>query len=59
MNEKTKLILALIQVENIIKLLEDNQFERYMSTQLNGVYYELKRQITNLTLVEKSTTIEK
>jgi hypothetical protein len=58
-NEKTKLILALNQVENVVNLLDGNEYEKYMCAKLNGVYYELQRQITNLTAAEQSTTIKK
>ena len=48
MNEETKLILAKYQVEGVMELLKGNPYEHPMSMHLNPVYYELKRQLTNL-----------
>ena len=61
MDKQTKLTLALYQVDNIIKLIEDNEYKQYMFMHLNPVYYELKRQLTNLTIADKmeETTTEK
>ena len=61
MDRQTKLILALYQVDNIINLIEDNEYKQYMFMHLNPVYYELKRQLTNLTITDKikETTTEK
>ena len=61
MDKQTKLILALYQVDNIINLIEDNEYKQYMFMHLNPVYYELKRQLTNLSIadkIEKTTTKE-
>lgn len=40
------LILAKIQVENLLQLLKDNPYENYMCGKLYGVKYELERQIS-------------
>ena len=53
MDKQTKLTLALYQVDNIIKLIEDNEYKQYMFMHLNPVYYELKRQLTNLTITDR------
>ena len=53
MDEQTKLILAIYQVENIIELIKDNEYRQYMFMHLNPVYYELKRQLTNLAIADK------
>ena len=61
MDKQTKLTLALYQVDNIIKLIEDNEYKQYMFMHLNPVYYELERQLTNLSItdkIEKTTTKE-
>ena len=61
MDKQTKLTLALYQVDNIINLIEDNEYKQYMFMHLNPVYYELKRQLTNLSItdkIEKTTTKE-
>ena len=58
MDEQTKLILAIYQVENIIELIKDNEYKQYMFMHLNPVYYELKRQLTNLSIADKMKTIQ-
>ena len=55
MNQKTKLILALQQVENAFELVRGNQFEGFFASHLIPVKYELERQISNLTRAENST----
>jgi hypothetical protein len=49
MNTRTKLLLALQQTENIIKLMQGNEYEKFFTSQLSPVLYELKRQLTNET----------
>ena len=56
MDDITKLILAKYQVENIIELIKDNEYRQYMFMHLNPVYYELERQLTNLTIADKIET---
>ena len=56
MDDITKLILAKYQVENIIELIKDNEYRKYMFMHLNPVYYELQRQLTNLTIADKIET---
>ena len=46
MNEQTKLILALQQVENLSKLFEGNPYEEFLNFKLTNIYYELQRQIS-------------
>lgn len=48
MNDKIKLILALQQVSNLVKLIEGNEYEKYLNFKLNSIYYELQRQISLL-----------
>ena len=48
MKPEEKLQLGLIQVENLISLLEDNQWYSYMYPKLSNVKYELKRQLSLL-----------
>ena len=45
MDEATKLILAMYQVEGIINLIEGNPYRQYMFMHLNPVKYELERQL--------------
>ena len=55
MNEETKLILAHMQVENLLELLKDNPYENYMCGKLYGVKYELERQIKNIRAKKEGT----
>jgi hypothetical protein len=43
-----KMLLALDQLENVMKLVEGNQWEIFISRHLIPVRYELKRQLTCL-----------
>ena len=49
MNEQTKLILALMQIENLTSLLKGNEYQKFLHSHLIGVQVELQRQLTNLT----------
>lgn len=49
MNERTKLILALNQIENITALTSDNEYKSYLISHLIPIQTELSRQLTNLT----------
>jgi hypothetical protein len=55
MNEKTKLILALQQIENIISLIKGNEYQQFLDSHLLPVRYELQRQLTNQTISIKIT----
>jgi len=48
MDERTKLLLALQQVENIVNLTSGNEYERYIYSKLISVKCELERQLSNL-----------
>jgi len=48
MDDKTKFILALMQIENISNLMKDNEYERYLVSHLIPLEVEIKRQLTNL-----------
>ena len=41
-------MIGLHQVENLISLLKENEWETYMFPKLSSVRYELKRQLHNL-----------
>ena len=56
--EQTRLILALHQVDNLTKLLEDNEYKTFMYSHLIPMKYELQRQLNNLTNTSPYTTIE-
>lgn len=55
MNEETKMILALMQIENLTQLLKDNEYQIFLYSHLIPVKIELERQLTNL---KHSTTIK-
>ena len=61
MDEQTKLILALHQVEGIVGLTKDNPYKQFIFMHLNSVKCELERQLTNLSVADKinKTTTEK
>ena len=48
MDEKTKLILGLMQVENLLILSKNFDYSQYLVKHLAPVRYELRRQLTNL-----------
>tara|TARA_R100000027_G_scaffold24217_1_gene17591 strand:+ start:508 stop:699 length:192 start_codon:yes stop_codon:yes gene_type:complete len=48
-----RLLSAKAQVENVIKLIEDNPYEQYMFMHLNTVKWELNRQLTNLQITKE------
>ena len=54
MREKERLIIALTQIENVVTLLEDNEWKNYLYNHLSPVKYELERQITNLNVYEET-----
>ena len=49
MNESTKLILALVQIDNLTSLLEGNEYQSFLYSHLISLRCELDRQLTNLT----------
>jgi hypothetical protein len=53
MDEQTKLILALHQVEGITGLTKDNPYKQFIFMHLNSIKYELERQLTNLSATSK------
>ena len=61
MDEQTKLILALHQVDGIVGLTKDNPYKQFIFMHLNSVKCELERQLTNLAATDKinKTTTEK
>jgi len=58
MDDKTKLILAQIQVDNLLNLLKGNPYENYLCGKLYGIQYELQRQMGLLTNTNNSIKIE-
>ena len=53
MDQQTKLILALYQVDNLTKLTEDNEYKQFLYCKLTSIKCELERQLTNLTQQSK------
>lgn len=47
MTEKTKLILALLQVDNLTELLNKNEYQQFLYTKLIGIRVELERQLSH------------
>ena len=56
MNQTSKLLFALQQVEGIGKLMKDNEYEQYVISFLVPIHTELNRRLTNL---KNSTKIKK
>jgi len=48
MTDEMKILLALQQIENVMKLVEGNQWEIFFSRQLIPTHIELRRQLTCL-----------
>ena len=47
MNEQTKLILALMQIDNLITLTNDNEYQKFLYSHLISIQVELKRQLSH------------
>ena len=58
MTEEVKLHLALIQTNNILSLIEGNQYEQFMKGKLVGLQVEINRQLSCLTFNKEQSTIE-
>jgi hypothetical protein len=58
MNSETKLLLALMQIENVSELLKDGPFAGFFSSHLLAVRFEIERQLANLTQHNKYTTMK-
>jgi hypothetical protein len=48
MDEKTKFILALLQIDNITNLMKENEYEHFMVSHLMPLKIEIQRQLSNL-----------
>lgn len=49
MDQKTKLILALQQIENVFELMKDNQYAGFVSSHVLPIKFEIERQLCCLT----------
>ena len=48
MNLETKLVFALEHVAHLEDLIEENEYEQYLSQSLSTMKYEFERQLNNL-----------
>ena len=58
MDEKTKLHLALMQTNNILNLIQGNQYEQFMKNKLISLQVEMNRQLSLLTSSKQYHRIE-
>ena len=58
MNPKERIILAEMQINNLIELTKELQYQGFISSHLLPVKYELQRQLSLLTNNKKSSTIK-
>ena len=47
MDDKTKLILAQMQINNLVELLKGNEYEKFLCSKLISIDVELKRQLSH------------
>lgn len=47
MNDQTKLILALLQIDNLTDLLKGNEYQQFLYSHLIQMQTELKRQLSH------------
>ncbi len=47
MTEEAKLILALMQIDNLTNLLKDNEYQTFICSHLISIQVELKRQLSH------------
>ena len=58
MTEEVKLHLALMQTNNILSLIQGNQYEQFMKNKLVTLQVELNRQLSLLTSTKNYNRIE-
>jgi len=58
MTEEAKLVIALQQVNNLVSLLEGNQYENFICGKLISLQIELQRQLSLLTKTNYYNTIK-
>ncbi len=54
MNDQTKLVFALEHVDHLHDLIEGNEWEDYLKSNLLTIEYELKRQLDNIQYIRKT-----
>ena len=55
MTEIDRLFSAIHQLDNIVKLTENNEYKQFIHSRLISIKYELLRQLTNLNDRNKGT----
>jgi hypothetical protein len=55
MTEMDRLFSAIHQLDNIVKLTENNEYKQFIHSRLISIKYELLRQLTNLNDRNKKT----
>jgi len=58
MTEEVKLHLALMQTNNILNLIQGNQYEQFMRNKLISLQVEMNRQLSLLTSTKQYHRIE-
>ena len=58
MNPKERIILAEMQINNLIELTKELQYQGFITSHLLPVKYELQRQLSLLTNKQSSSTIQ-
>jgi len=58
MTDEVKLHLALMQTQNILSLIEGNQYEEYMKTRLITLQVEMNRQLSLISASKYDTIKE-
>lgn len=58
MTDEVKLHLALMQTQNILSLIEGNQYEEYMKTRLITLQVEMNRQLSLISASKYGTIKE-
>ena len=56
LKEKEKVIIMMIQVENLLSCSENNESKVFLQNRLSSCFYELKRQLHCLNHVEVDNT---
>jgi len=58
MNNKERIILAQMQIDNLLNLTKDLQYQGFLSSHLLPVKYELQRQMHLLTASKEYSKIQ-
>ena len=54
LTDRERLLFALTQIDNVVKLTEHNEWKNYLYNHLSPIKYELERQLSNLGDSEQS-----